>query len=229
MKTITFAKTKGGTGSTTLCYNVAFHASEEGRTPVSLIDRDPQGSLTKMWVARSELFKPKIIYDVESVAQTVRFLNGADYDAEFLFVDAPGSMIPIIEDAIISSDLIVAATRPSPLDIWAQDELIDLIEKSNLSHRLLFVLTHAQSVKGAVDLVEKARKHLRRYSPNPIPLMPYRIDYMRAPENGRPAWEVSKNREIKTEIEDIWSAMLKTMKKASSATSEVGNVIQLAR
>lgn len=112
MKTIVIAKTKGGVGGSTLCYNVALYAAAQA-TPVCLIDRDPQESLTKMWVARSELINPILIYDVESVARSVKLLTGANYDREFLFVDTPGSMMPIIVDAISAADLIVVPTRPS--------------------------------------------------------------------------------------------------------------------
>jgi chromosome partitioning protein len=228
MKTIVFAKTKGGTGGSTLCYNAAIYAAASG-APVRLIDRDPQESLTKMWVARSELINPLLIYGVKSMAQSVKFLPG---ECEFLFVDTPGSMMSIIADAVSVADLIVVPTQPRTLDLEAQDALLDLIEQSNLAHRTLFVLTRTSQAQWGVKLVEEAKRQLRKFSPHPIPLMPERIDYERAiaAGKGKAAFEISKSDDVKTEIEEIWGAMRKAMKKASVAagTVEARNV-QLTR
>jgi chromosome partitioning protein len=230
MKTIVIAKTKGGVGGSMLCYNLALYAATEG-TPVCLIDRDPQETLTKMWAARSELITPVLIDDVESVARSVKVLTSAkNYDRQFLFVDTPGSMIPIIVDAISAADLIVVPVQPNAVDLWGQEALLDLIEKSNLTYRTLFVLTRTSSTKWGIEEVEKAKKQLRKFSPYPIPMMPERIDYRRAAEKGRAPWEINKDRrDIKAEIADIWDASLKAMKKASNQTTGASNVIHLTR
>jgi hypothetical protein len=59
--------------------------------------------------------------------------------------------------------------------------------------------------------------------------MPERIDYRRAAENGKAAWEVSKSKDIKAEIEKIWEAMQVALKAAAIYATEKANVVPIAR
>jgi hypothetical protein len=86
------------------------------------------------------------------------------------------------------------------------------------------------SYERGVEEIEKAKKHPRKSSPYPILVMPERVDYRRAAEKGRAPWEINKDRrDIKAEIGEIWDAVLKAMKKASTETRKASNVIQLTR
>ena len=49
MQTIVFAARKGGSGKTTLAAHLAIEAEAAGNGPVTLIDTDPQQSLTAWW------------------------------------------------------------------------------------------------------------------------------------------------------------------------------------
>jgi cellulose biosynthesis protein BcsQ len=57
-----------------------------------------------------------------------------------VFVDTPGSLMPIITDAIEAADLIVLPTQPSPLDLHAQDAVAASIEKLGLRDKIKMVL-----------------------------------------------------------------------------------------
>jgi cellulose biosynthesis protein BcsQ len=65
MKTIVFAATKGGTGKSSLAYNVAIAASK--RHQVLIADLDPQRSLKAMWERRGELLNPRLVSNVQNL------------------------------------------------------------------------------------------------------------------------------------------------------------------
>lgn len=144
MKTIIFAALKGGTGKTTLAWNVALEAAQEGT--VYLIDQDPQKSLTKIVSECSSLPSTiKMLENVGSVSDMVRRLrrNGAEKD--FVIVDTPGSFVNVIEDAIEVSDCIVLPLQPSPLDYAAQQDILPKINRFKKQKVSLFVLNKADN------------------------------------------------------------------------------------
>lgn len=53
MIVIAMASQKGGSGKTTLAGHLAVEAEKAGAGPVTLVDTDPQGSLSKWWNARA--------------------------------------------------------------------------------------------------------------------------------------------------------------------------------
>ena len=101
VKVIVFASTKGGTGKSTLCFNAGMHAAREHQ--VLFADLDPQGSLTELWQRRAELLNPQIVKHVNGVASAVRRLEDTGYSRDYLFIDTPGSHVPIIRDAVAVS------------------------------------------------------------------------------------------------------------------------------
>lgn len=217
MKVIVFTATKGGVAKTTLCYNTAIYASQKHQ--VFVADLDPQQSLKSIWGRRSELLNPRLITDVESVGKSVKLLTQAGYDREYMFVDTPGSMMPVITDAIMAADLIMLPTQPSPLDLQAQDAVAERIAKLGLSDKAMFVLTRTSN-KADTD---KAKKYLSLLTKNPILSMAERADYKRATEKGQAVWEVSNNKEAKSEIKTLWEAMKSAAGKSQGATTEKSN------
>jgi chromosome partitioning protein len=155
VKVIVFAKTKGGVAASTLCWNVAAVKSQ-----VFLVDRDPQLSLQKMWDARSELINPRHIADVENVARAAKRLSESGFDRDYMFVDTPGSIMPIITDALEAAYLIVVPTQPGQLDQWGQGAVVDRIDRLGLTRKLMSVLTRTQSGKGGADETDKAIRYL---------------------------------------------------------------------
>ncbi len=217
MKVIVFAATKGGVGKTTLCYNVALAAAANHQ--VFLADLDPQKSLQDVWGRRDEMVNPRLITDIESVGKSVKLLTSAGYDREFMFVDTPGSMMPLITDAISAADLIVLPTQPSPLDLHAQDAVAARIEKMGLRDRMMFVLTRTSNKAD----IAKAKDYLSMRTTLPILTIAERADYKRAAEKGQASWEVSKNKEAKAEIKKLWDAMKRGLSISKAKTKGTGH------
>lgn len=201
MKVVVFAASKGGVAKTTLCYNVALMAAQKSQ--VFLADLDPQGSLQEIWKRRDEFVNPRLITDVSSVSQSVRLLTQAGYDREFMFVDTPGSLMPVITDALEAADLIILPTQPSPLDLHAQDAVAARIERMGLSDKAMFVITRTSTKADT----EKARDYLKIRTKHPILTIAERADYKRAAEKGQAGWEHNGNKDAKAEVKKLWDAM----------------------
>lgn len=126
-KFISFLNQKGGVGKTTLAINVSAALAQLGRR-VLYIDADPQGSGLDWSGARQlppifnivGMSKPVIHREAKQV--------GADYD--HVIIDSPPSVQALAKSVIAASDVVVIPVQPSPLDIWAAQGTLDLIEEA---------------------------------------------------------------------------------------------------
>jgi chromosome partitioning protein len=213
MKTIVFAATKGGTGKTSLCFNVAIEAAKQHQVLVA--DLDPQRSLKTMWEKRGEMLNPRLVSNVHGLAQSIKLLSEAGYDREFMFVDTPGSLMPVIRDAISAADLVVLPVQPSPMDWAAQEAVADLVESIGMRDRTLFVVNR---VEGRSDLVDRAKAFFEMRTKFPIPIVKQRANYARGFETGKAGFEVSGNKEAATEIKALWKAIREALDSAVKQT-----------
>lgn len=118
---------KGGVGKTTLSVNIAAALARTGKR-VLLIDADPQGSALD-WAAAREgeplfavvgLPKPSIHKEIALV--------GEGYD--HIVIDGPPRVTDLARSAIMASDVVLIPVQPSPYDIWAADEVVQLVQEA---------------------------------------------------------------------------------------------------
>lgn len=120
---------KGGVGKTTLSVNLAAALSESGER-VLLVDADPQGSAIDWQAAREKdnLFpvvkmdKPTIHKDLPELAKNYRHV----------IIDGPPRVNELARSAILASNLVVIPVQPSPYDVWAADEIVNLISEASV-------------------------------------------------------------------------------------------------
>lgn len=118
---------KGGVGKTTLAVHIADAIARTTRS-VLLIDADPQGSALDWAAARSgaPLFpvaglpKASIHKELPSLAK--------GYDV--VIIDGPPRVYDVARSAIMASDLVLIPVQPSPYDVWAAKEIVDLIHEA---------------------------------------------------------------------------------------------------
>jgi chromosome partitioning protein len=219
MKVIVLASSKGGVGKTTLAFNLAVHAARAGAGPrkgvgVQLIDRDPQRSLMGLCHRRRETPElqadnPMLLDNVQTVASTVADLTDSGYARDFLIVDTPGSLMTVLHEALSAADVVIVPLQASPLDVAAQDAVLDMVDRLGKRDRLLFVLNRVDGRSGMV--ADTLREIAPRSEQRPLQIA-NRTDYARAAVTARAAVEV--NSEAAKEIGALWAAVQRVIARA---------------
>ncbi|MGE4337204.1 MAG: ParA family partition ATPase [Pigmentiphaga sp.] len=118
---------KGGAGKTTISTNLAAAMALAGHRTL-LVDADPQGSALAWSSARQgdPLFpvigmpKPTLHKDLPEIAR----------DYEFVFIDGAPRVSELGRAAIMASDFVLIPVQPSPYDVWAAAETVQLIREA---------------------------------------------------------------------------------------------------
>ena len=162
---VALANTKGGVGKTTLAVNLAVALSLAGRK-VLLVDGDEQGTAAAFTDIRTEENPGGPGYAAvrlrgRAVHTQVKQLAG-DYDD--IVIDVGGRDTAALRAALTISDVALIPLQPRSFDLWALDQMAELVEEArgfNPDLRALAVLNAAdpqgndnEETAGAVKDVE---------------------------------------------------------------------------
>lgn len=124
VQVISVINQKGGVGKTTIATHVATALRLSGYS-VLLVDSDPQGS-ARDWAAVQEdhplsvvgIDRPTIQRDLKSIAPV-----------DFVIIDGAPQAADLAVSAIKASDFVLIPVQPSPYDIWATADLVELVKQ----------------------------------------------------------------------------------------------------
>lgn len=119
---------KGGVGKTTLAVHVATAVARQGAR-VLLVDADPQGSALDWSAMRSGTPLFPVIGLPKAILHRELPTFAADYD--HVVIDGPPRVYDVARSAIMASDVVVIPVQPSPYDVWAAKEIVDLLNEAS--------------------------------------------------------------------------------------------------
>ena len=192
---------KGGSGKTTLSTNIARVLQKCG-DKVLLVDSDPQGS-ARDWHAASNgelvpvvgLDRPTLDKDIKAIA------HGYDW----ILIDGAPQLVSMSIAAIKCADIVLIPVQPSPYDIWASEDLVDVIKErqkiANGKPKVAFVIS--RQITNTI-LGKEVREALNDYK---VPIFKYgtfqRIAYAKTAASGNTVVDIEPNSEAAKEIKMI--------------------------
>lgn len=124
---ISLLNQKGGVGKTTLAVHLATALAKRGAR-VLMVDADPQGSGLDWSASRTgEPLFPVIGLPKPTIHRELPSLSP---DFAHIVIDGPPRVYDVARSAIMASDLVLIPVQPSPYDVWAAKEIVDLLSEA---------------------------------------------------------------------------------------------------
>ncbi len=206
MKVVSILNQKGGSGKTTLATSLARFLRLKD-LKVLLIDSDPQGS-ARDWHAASGgtllnvigLDRPTLDKDISSI----------EHSFDWVVIDGAPQLANMSVAAIKCSDIVLIPVQPSPYDIWASQDLVDIIKErqkiTNGTPKAGFIIS--RQINNTI-LGREVRDALNGYS---IPVFKngtfQRVAYAKTAAVGLTVLDGDENSEASKEIKLIGEELL---------------------
>ena len=209
MKVISVLNQKGGTGKTTLSTHLARALQLQG-SDILLVDSDPQGS-ARDWAAFNEnqtvpvvgIDRPTLDRDLKNIAKK-----------DFVVIDGAPRANEMIISALKVSNTVIIPVQPSPYDIWATSDLVDLIkqriEVTDGKLKAAFVVSRViKGTKIGSEIIEILEKY-------DLPVLETRITqrviYPSSAAEGTTVLDQDPKGEAAQEIQNLTNEVLKLVK-----------------
>jgi chromosome partitioning protein len=159
---------KGGSGKTTIATNLARAFQLEG-LDVLLVDSDPQGSARDWAASREDQPVPVVGIDRPTISRDLKRIANTD----LVIIDGAPQAADLAASAIKAATAILIPVQPSPYDIWAASELVDLVHqrKELMDGELPAAFVIARAITGT-RLGEEVTEALEPYG---LPVLETRI------------------------------------------------------
>ncbi|MEX1148267.1 MAG: ParA family protein, partial [Sphingomonadales bacterium] len=123
---ISVAQQKGGAGKTSLAVHLGVALAGQGRR-VTLIDSDPQKSLTAWHGLRPASATNTITVATAEGWRLPTEVARLGRASDIIIIDTPPHAETAARLAVRESDRVLIPVQPTPLDVWATTETLDLI------------------------------------------------------------------------------------------------------
>lgn len=125
-KIIAVLNQKGGAGKTTIATNLARALQLANKTSrVLLVDSDPQGSARDWNAASDGELVPVIGLDRPTLAKDIQAIKE---NQDWIVIDGAPQIAELAVAGIKCADVVLIPVQPSPYDIWACEDLVDIIK-----------------------------------------------------------------------------------------------------
>jgi len=209
-KVITICQQKGGTGKTTLAVHLALAFAKLHNLKIAIIDTDPQGSLGKWFVVRTE----KKVSN-ENLTFKTASLWGAQYeskalkkDHDIVIIDTPPKIESDARPSIEAADLVLIPMTPSHVDFWATEAIIDIAKKAE---KKIFIQINRANERS--KLVKKTHEYINTINVKSTnTLIGHRQIYASSMGEGKTAIEKQKKSNAVEEIKKLSEQILLELK-----------------
>ena len=210
-KVITISQQKGGTGKTTLAVHLALAFIKYHKLKVAIIDTDPQGSLGKWFMIRTEkknsddnlTFKTASLWGAQYESKTLK------RDHDIVIIDTPPKIESDARPAIEAADLVLIPMSASHVDFWATGAIVDIAKKAN--KKILIQINRSNQRSKLITKTNDFIKSLDLLSTNTI--IGNRQIYASSMGEGKTAVEKQKKGSAVEEIKNLSEQILSELKQ----------------
>ena len=209
-KVITISQQKGGTGKTTLAVHLALAFIKYHNLKVAIIDTDPQGSLGKWFVIRSEkkvsnynlTFKNASLWGAQYESKTLK------KDNDIVIIDTPPKIESDARPSIEASDLVIIPMTPSHVDFWATEAIIEIAKKAKKK-----ILIQINRANRRSKLISKTNEYINSINVSATKtIIGHRQIYASSMGEGKTAVEKQKKGNAVEEIKELSGQILLELK-----------------
>ena len=208
-KVITISQQKGGTGKTTLAVHLAMAFIKYHDLKVAIIDTDPQGSLGKWFMIRTEkkvsnenlTFKTASLWGAQYEAKTLK------NDHDIVIIDTPPKIESDARPSIEAADLVLIPIAASHVDFWATGAIVEIAKKAN--KKILAQINRSSQRSKLIDKTKDFIKSLDLKSTETI--IGNRQIYTSSMGEGKTAVEKQRKGNAVDEIKQLSEQILKQL------------------
>jgi chromosome partitioning protein len=200
MQTIVINSQKGGSAKTMLVAHLSTQAELQGDGPVTVIDTDPQGTLTRWHTLREAEAPQRVEVPFHVVERGIARLK--EKGVAYCIVDTAPSKAEDVLSLLKLAQLVIVPVQPSPSDIWSAAATFQLLKAERIP--FLFVMTRT---KTNASITAKSVANLSKYGEVADTFVADRTAYAASMTDGRTAQELAPKGPAALEMANIKAAI----------------------
>lgn len=192
---------KGGTGKSTVTFNLALWVATRHNKHVIVYDLDPQATTLDAFEIRQEEGYLPAIQPQTSVAQL-----GSDSDHSEVLVDMGLADMAALEVAVRKADRILVPVAPSQADVWSTQRFLKMVEniRGGKPVEMLAVINRADTHHAVRETGEAAEAIETLKGVSLLePRLYMRTTYRRSFSEGMAVFEMEPRSKAAAEIEEL--------------------------